>query len=189
MKIYNFALIGCIFLSGCATILHGTTQEVSIATDPPGADIYVVSQANHYTAPVNLSFDRDRNHLIEISHPGCVTQSVTVQSRTSKAVWGNAICGGLVGWGVDALSGGQYELYPDTIFVRLIKQEKKEPRTARQEQEIMRLKYEIEGAEQELDEASLAYARGKLSKGEKDRLTDVLCKKVNQYRETLANIK
>ena len=35
------------------------------------------------------------------------------------AVFGNIIAGGLVGWGVDAMSGAQYNLTPVTVNVKL----------------------------------------------------------------------
>jgi hypothetical protein len=35
------------------------------------------------------------------------------------AVWGNILAGGLIGWGVDASNGAQYNLIPTTIAVKL----------------------------------------------------------------------
>lgn len=34
-------LAACIFSSGCATAINGTTQRVAVASDPPGAQVYV----------------------------------------------------------------------------------------------------------------------------------------------------
>ena len=37
----------------------------------------------------------------------------------SGAVAGNLIAGGLIGWGVDAISGAQYKLVPETVNLTL----------------------------------------------------------------------
>ena len=42
-----------------------------------------------------------------------------VLKSVGGAVWGNILAGGIIGWGVDAASGAQYNLKPETIFVRL----------------------------------------------------------------------
>ena len=34
-------------------------------------------------------------------------------------MWGNILAGGLIGWGVDATSGAQYNLTPEVISVKL----------------------------------------------------------------------
>jgi hypothetical protein len=57
--------------------------------------------------------------MVTIEKDGFQSESVAVTKSMSAAVAGNIIAGGLVGWGVDAVSGAQYNLNPSTINVRL----------------------------------------------------------------------
>lgn len=103
---------------GCATIVKGTSQKVPIASDPPGADILVDGSRVGQT-PMAVEMKRKHDHLVTIQKTGYRPQSVAVVKDVGGAVWGNIIAGGLIGWGVDATSGAQYNLVPKTLSVRL----------------------------------------------------------------------
>ena len=105
-------------IGGCATIVNGTTQKVSVSSDPPGAQL-VVDGESTYTTPATVELSRKRDHLLTISKEGYHTEQIAVQKVISGAVAGNIIAGGLVGWGVDAISGAQYKLVPKTVAVTL----------------------------------------------------------------------
>ena len=104
--------------TGCASIVKGTTQTVPIGSDPEGADI-IVNSLNVGTTPAEVELQRKRDHQITISKPGYAPATVPVLKSVGGAVWGNILAGGLIGWGVDAASGAQYNLKPETVFVRL----------------------------------------------------------------------
>ena len=57
--------------------------------------------------------------MVSIEKEGYEMENVAVLNSVGGAVAGNIIAGGLVGWGVDAMSGAQYNLHPETINVRL----------------------------------------------------------------------
>lgn len=114
--IISLISLGC--LSGCATIVKGTTQEVPVASDPPGADVTVDGQLYGQT-PIDISMKRKRDHLVTISIDGHEPKSIPVVKSVGGAVWGNILAGGLIGWGVDATSGAQYNLSPESISVKL----------------------------------------------------------------------
>lgn len=50
---------------------------------------------------------------------GYETENVTLKPSMGGAVAGNIIAGGLIGWGVDASTGAQYNLHPDSVSARL----------------------------------------------------------------------
>ena len=70
--------------------------------------------------PVDVEMKRKRNHLVTISKEGFETENIPVVQDLGGAVWGNIVLGGLIGWGVDATSGAQYNLNPPTIFLKLV---------------------------------------------------------------------
>jgi hypothetical protein len=57
--------------------------------------------------------------MVVIEKEGYAPESVAVTKSMGGAVAGNIIAGGFIGWGVDAMSGAQYNLAPNTISVRL----------------------------------------------------------------------
>lgn len=104
--------------TGCASVVKGTTQDVPISSEPSGADVLL--DGNFVgTTPTSVKMRRKTDHLVTIQKDGYEARAVPVVKNVGGAVWGNIIAGGLVGWGVDAVSGAQYNLTPETIFARL----------------------------------------------------------------------
>lgn len=116
-KLLSFSLLGVSCVS-CATIVNGTTQKVSISSDPLGASIFVDGAPAGCT-PNCIELKRKREHLISLSKEGFEDENVKLEPVLSGAVAGNIIAGGFIGWGVDAVSGSQYRLIPETVNVRM----------------------------------------------------------------------
>jgi hypothetical protein len=104
--------------SGCATIVKGTTQDIPISSDPAGARVSVDGRPSG-TTPTKVTMDRKHSHMVTIELENYEAENVAITNSMGGAVAGNIIAGGLVGWGVDAVSGAQYNLHPDTVAVRL----------------------------------------------------------------------
>jgi len=104
--------------TGCATIVKGTTQEIPVSSDPTGARVSV-DGATAGTTPTTVTLSRKSNHMVTIEKEGFQSESVAITKSMSAAVAGNIIAGGFVGWGVDAVSGAQYNLNPSTVNIRL----------------------------------------------------------------------
>jgi hypothetical protein len=103
---------------GCATVIKGSTQSIPVSSEPSAADILLDGQMVGQT-PKTLALKRSSNYLVTIQKAGYVQQSVPVVKDIGGAVWGNVLAGGLIGWGVDAASGAQYNLAPASVFVKL----------------------------------------------------------------------
>ena len=112
-----FLLVG--ILPSCATIVKGTTESISVASNPTNADVTVDGLSRGLT-PLSLELRRKRDHLVTIQKEGYQPQSIPVFKSIGGAVWGNILAGGLIGWGVDAASGAQYNLDPTNINVNLV---------------------------------------------------------------------
>lgn len=107
-----------IALNGCATIIHGTTQDVGITTDPSGADLLVDGQ-QHYKSPAVITMKRKDDHTVEISQEGYKKETVEIKGALSWAVAGDFLAGGVIGYGIDAATGAQRRLEPESVNVRL----------------------------------------------------------------------
>ena len=107
-----------IALNGCATIMHGTTQDIDVKTDPAGADLLVDGQ-QHYKSPAVIPMKRKDDHTVEISHEGYKSETVDIKGTISAAVIGDFIAGGAIGYGIDAATGAQRRLEPESVNARL----------------------------------------------------------------------
>lgn len=105
-------------LSGCATIMHGTTQDIEIRTDPSNADI-LVDGGQHFTSPALVTMKRKDDHSVEISRQGYQKEKVEIKGDMSLAVVGDILAGGVIGYGIDAATGAQRRLVPEVVDVRL----------------------------------------------------------------------
>lgn len=111
-------LILSLFLAGCATIVHGTTQEIPVSSEPSGAEV-LVDGGNAGRTPCKIEIKRKMDHVVTFQKAGYQEENITVMHVLSGAVAGNILAGGFVGWGVDAASGAQYKLVPNAIHVHL----------------------------------------------------------------------
>ena len=111
-----------LFASGCATVTRGTTEQVQILSEPPGAEART-SMGHVCTTPCTLQFQRRDEFTVTISKPGYLPQDVAVTTRLAAGgaagFAGNVILGGVVGMGVDAATGSTLEHVPNPVSVIL----------------------------------------------------------------------
>lgn len=124
MKLNTFAAVAAlgIALSGCATIIDGTTQSVSVNTTPEeGASCTVVnSQGTWYvTSPGSTTVHKSKTDLdVTCTKSGYKPGHLIAASHFTGKTAGNIIAGGIVGVGVDAASGANFH-YDSPITVPL----------------------------------------------------------------------
>lgn len=111
----SLAAAACILLlASCGTIMHGSTQGISISSNPTNARVLVNGQPLGLT-PVTLDLKRKDNHTVRLELDGYQPYEVALSRGVSGWVAGNIIFGGLIGLAVDAITGGMYKLSPEQI--------------------------------------------------------------------------
>ncbi len=110
----KYLILSLLTLTGCATIINGTTQPIPVTSYPAGAQVDVDGCYVGHT-PLTIEVSRKHNHLVTFSKEGYVPQTYNLTPVLSAAVAGNIIAGGFIGWGVDAVSGGQYRILPESL--------------------------------------------------------------------------
>ncbi len=108
-----------LFLSACGSIIHGTTQEVSISSAPTGAQV-TVDNIPLGPTPVFWELKRKDNHIVRITLDGYEPYEMVLARSVSGWVVGNILFGGVVGLAVDAISGGMYKLTPEQVNAELV---------------------------------------------------------------------
>lgn len=112
--------------SGCASIVGGTGQVVSVEThqaDRPveGARCEMVNNKGTYyvMTPGTVTISRAYGNLkVRCDKDGVATGTATVVSATKALAFGNILFGGAIGVAVDTTSGAAYD-YPEFIRVSM----------------------------------------------------------------------
>jgi hypothetical protein len=110
------------FCTGCATIVTGggEDQPVRFASTPRGATVYVDDNPIGQT-PISARLTRKDEHHVRIEHDGYKPYEKTIGSGFNEWMLGNVILGGLVGIGVDLLSGTNPALDTNNVHAKMIK--------------------------------------------------------------------
>ncbi len=122
----TFAAVAALASTGCASIVGGTSQVVSVETNAagrsaPGARCALSNPKGEYfvTTPGTVTINRAYDDLIvRCTLAGHDAGSTSVKSTTKAMAFGNLIFGGVVGGAVDIASGAAYE-YPVMITVEM----------------------------------------------------------------------
>jgi len=113
-----------VLLSNCASIIHGTRQEVSINSVPTEGDLVVQKEGGLVVfqgkTPATCTLERKYTYDVTINLAGYQEAKVHISKEFDAIYLGNIICGGVIGLIVDAANGAMYKLVPETIQVTLV---------------------------------------------------------------------
>jgi hypothetical protein len=101
-----------ILLAGCATIIRGTEQDVTVDTVPGGAMVEF-SNGQKCTSPCSIAAKRNQDLNVNISKDGCTSQTAFVRPRVSA---GSSLLGSLP----DYATGAVYNLEPSQLSFMLL---------------------------------------------------------------------
>jgi uncharacterized protein YceK len=124
MKIHAATALAAlgIALSGCATIIDGSHQSVSVSTTPAqGAACTLKNSEGTWflTSPGSVDVHKTKNDLtVTCTKDGFQPGSQVAVSKFGGATFGNILAGGIIGAGVDAASGANY-YYDSPITIPL----------------------------------------------------------------------
>lgn len=113
--------------SGCASIVKGTSQSVTVNTDPSAANC-LLSRDGQQIAVVNptpgtIQVGKASGTIsIVCRKMGYQDAAGTLASSFQAMTFGNIIFGGIIGVAVDAASGAMHE-YPPMVTVTLVPDE------------------------------------------------------------------
>jgi len=105
------AIAAAAMLGGCSTIISGTSQKITVNTDPTGADCalsrdgLIIGRVNPTPGQTEVSTNRSAI-TVTCKKEGYQDGSNIDAAGFDPAVLGNILIGGVVGVVVDAASGG-----------------------------------------------------------------------------------
>lgn len=105
-------------IGGCATIMQGSSEQISVASTPTGAQVFVDGREAGIT-PMIANLSRKDRHVLSIRMDGYRPYELPIARSVSGWVAGNLVFGGVPGLIVDAVTGGMYKLTPTQVTATL----------------------------------------------------------------------
>ena len=107
-------------LTGCASIIHGSRQDIRVVSNPSGAIARVNLNNQATTTPGILTLNRKEiGYVLTFEKEGYRSVEVSLRRTVDGWLFGNILFGGLIGIVIDFTSGSAYKLTPDEVSVAL----------------------------------------------------------------------
>lgn len=117
-EINTILLFLLILMTGCATIMSGTRQEIRFNSHPGRAAV-LIDEVEVGKTPFQIRLSRNRNYQVMIMLEGYKTYEITLKRKFNAWYIGNIAFGGVIGLIIDPLTGAIYTLTPKEVNVEL----------------------------------------------------------------------
>lgn len=111
------ALAGVLATTGCASIVKGSTQTISISSNVDGAEVFLDGQRIG-TTPFTGIVPKKKDFVM-VQKAGYKTANIALSKSLEPIFWGNIITGGTLGSITDFASGAAYQYAPASYQVDL----------------------------------------------------------------------
>lgn len=105
----------CFFLSNCATLFKGTSEEVNFGSNPVGAEVWVDGKMMGKT-PINFKLMSKKTYVIEFKLEG-QTKVVNLNNHVGAGWIILDVLGGLIPVIIDAATGAWYSFDQKNVNV------------------------------------------------------------------------
>lgn len=127
MKYVKIALVAAFAvtgLEGCSSVIEGTSQEILVNTNPPGANCALEREGNIIAripqTPGGATIKKTKHDItVRCTKDGFVETTYLNHSGAAGATFGNIVLGGGIGWAVDSASGADNK-YDSPVNVTLL---------------------------------------------------------------------
>ncbi|MEW6721099.1 MAG: PEGA domain-containing protein [Thermodesulfobacteriota bacterium] len=119
-KMLMVILIAMVSSYGCATLVTGTSQKISVSSSPDNA---MISIDNVFVgnSPISVDVNKDTGKYLLVEKEGYYPKKMLLTTKMSNWFWGNIV--GLLFFdlssGTDALTKGMLEYSPDQYYITL----------------------------------------------------------------------
>lgn len=118
-------LLAALALSACSSIIEGTSQEITVNTNPSGANCSLqregVSIARIDPTPGSATIKKTKYDITIICNKHGFEQATYLDhSGAAGATVGNIILGGGIGWAIDSASGADNK-YDTPVNITMIR--------------------------------------------------------------------
>lgn len=114
----SLAVIFSLLVNSCATIFHGSTDQVGFSSDPTGAKVYINGQFMG-TTPFELRLEAKKTYTIEFRRDGYQNRTMYLNNHVGVGWVVLDVIFGLVPVIVDAATANWYHLDQDHVAAPL----------------------------------------------------------------------
>ncbi len=114
--------LGLVAISGCSTLVNGSSQSVSINSNVQDAQV-TWNGAPIGKTPLTVQVKRGSSAQITVSKDGYISKTITADTSIEPIFWGNVIFGGVLGSTTDGVNGNMYKYAPATLQIDLEKKQ------------------------------------------------------------------
>lgn len=116
--------LAVVCLSGCASVVEGTSQEILVNTNPVGANCDFIREGNVIAkvanTPGGVTIKKTKHDItLKCNKEGYQEATYLNHSGAAGATFGNIILGGGIGWAIDSASGSDNK-YDGVVNVTLV---------------------------------------------------------------------
>jgi hypothetical protein len=111
-------VLASLFITGCASIISGGSQTISISSNVHGAFL-ALNGAPIGTTPFVGNVSRGSNRTVVVTHPDHHPETITLTARINTVFLLNIISGGVLGTTTDLATGAIWQFSPTSFFVNL----------------------------------------------------------------------
>ncbi len=112
-----------VLLSGCASIVSGTEQDITIDSNPKGAECVLVRDnktLREVNTPETIRISKLKHDIYATCNlDGFHESTAHINSGTQGSVFGNILLGGGIGWAVDSARGADNK-YPEVVTITMV---------------------------------------------------------------------
>jgi len=119
MKHYAYLIFLLFLTNSCATLMSGTTQEVTFNSEPQDVEVTVGGKVIGKT-PFTIQLDKKSGQTVEFNLEGYKRQTRSLETTMDGWFWGNIVLGGLIGSSTDGISGSINEYSPNQYYVTMV---------------------------------------------------------------------
>jgi hypothetical protein len=105
-------------LGGCASIMHGTSQEMTFQSSPEEVTVTVSGRIIGKT-PVTSRLDKKSGQSVAFTKDGYKPVTMELTTTLDPWFWGNIVLGGFIGSTTDGINGSVNQYSPSQYFVTL----------------------------------------------------------------------
>ena len=116
-KVVVGIVIAAITAGGCATIVKGRNQTITVNSNVEGAEVFIDGQRLGTTPFVGLA--PKNKQMLVVSKTGYQTANIALSKTLEPIFWGNVIIGGTLGSITDFATGAAYTYAPASYQVDL----------------------------------------------------------------------
>ncbi len=113
-----FAMVAIALLSGCATIITGSSQEMSFQSSPDEVTVTVGDRVIGKT-PITIRLDKKTGQAVTFTKDGYEPVTMPLSTQLEPWFFGNVVLGGLLGSTTDGVSGAINQYSPNQYMVTL----------------------------------------------------------------------